>query len=590
MRHTTLWIAVAGYLLLSIGYTVSTPAFESPDESDHYRYASYLAHAGRMPYIPGTAVEHDAIEGLDEEHLAHHPPLYYLVLATAMHAGGHGDTTFSLRQNPDFNQPGRESRYLAWLHGHDERGDTSDELALLHLLRGLSVLCGLGTLLCTWRLGIVAFPKRPGVAGLAALLMASLPMWSFMHGALDNGNLATLLSHAALLVTCAVVVHGRLAWGHGVVLGLLTGLALVTKLNSLFLLPLLAAAWGWSLWRCPTFRWRTLGAGVVALVLIVAVAGWFFLRNQQLYGDLLAEAAHAKAYAAAAMPAHLAGQWLLGDFVPALFGSLLGKLGWMVLPMPGWLTWVALLLLLVGVAGLIVACARREARPDLVVVVFLALACLLVFLLTARFNMKFGQPQGRYLFPALGPAMLLLALGLHRLGATTFLARVPHLLWQSLALVPPVLGLLILLFWFRPAFDPELTDTSDHRAALVHGITQPPASPTIELLGPADGVRLDAPPTLRWQPAAPDGAAPDTDAIYTVHAFTAEGRILFCTHEWFHLEIHGGEWEIPAPGWQLLPRDVEIGWKVRRVPNRAQGESVWEMPGSGVRRFVRQAR
>ena len=101
MKHLTLWIAVVAGLLLSVGYAVSTPAFESPDESDHYRYAFYLAHAGRLPLIPGTATQHGAMPGLDEEHLAHHPPLYYQILAAAMHAGGHGDTTFSLCRNPD---------------------------------------------------------------------------------------------------------------------------------------------------------------------------------------------------------------------------------------------------------------------------------------------------------------------------------------------------------------------------------------------------------------------------------------------------------------------------------------------------------
>ncbi len=585
MKHATLWIAVAAYLILSAGYAVSTPAFESPDENSHYRYAFYLAHAGGLPLIPGTASQHGAIPVLDEEDLAHHPPLYYQVLAAAMHAGGHGDTTFSQRKNPDFNQPGKASRHLAWVHGHDEHGATdgsSEEIHLLHLLRALSVLCGLGTLFCTWRLGLLTFPDRPAVRDLAVLLMACLPMWSFMHGALDNGNLATLLTHAALLVAAAGLVHGRFTWGHGLGLGMLTGLALITKLNSLFLLPLLAAAYGWSLWRCPLHRWRTAGSGLLALLLIAAVAGWFFLRNQQLYGDPLAEAAHAGAYATNALPDHLVRTWLLGGFVPALFGSLLGNLGWMVLPMPGWLGWLALLTLLAGLAGLVVCCVRNNGRPDVVLTGFLVLSFLLVFLLAARFNMKFGQPQGRYLFPALGPLALLVAMGLHTLGGLSFLARVPRWLWQGVALLPPLLGLWVLVFWFQPAFDPELTLTmaSEHDASLVRDITRPPTAARIQLLAPADGARLQAPPTLRWQPA-------EADAIYTVHAFTSAGRILFCTHEWFGRSIRGGEWRLPAPGWALLPEDKEIHWKVRRVPNRAYGETVGEMPGSGVFRFTR---
>ncbi len=576
-KHATLWVAVASYLLLSVGYAVTTPAFESPDESDHFRYASYLAHAGHMPYIPGTAARHGGIEGLDEEHLAHHPPLYYWILAVAMHAGGHGDTTFSLRKNPDFNQSGRASRHLVWVHGHDEKRDASREIWLLRVLRFLSVACGLGTLLCTWRLGLLAFPDRQDVASLAVLLMAGLPMWSFMHGALDNGNLATLLSHGVLLATCAALLHGSFTLAHGVGIGLLTGLALISKLNSLFLVPLLAVAYGWCFWRCPGRRGRTLASGLVALALMLAVAGWFFLRNEQIYGDPFAEAAHSEAYADSRLPARLAREWLLGGFLPALAGSLLGNLGWMVLPMPPWLVWAALLLLGAGLVGLAVAGRRRPDRSTLVVLGFLGLACLLVFLITARFNMRFGQPQGRYLFPALGPAMLLLAFGLQTLGGRWLAAGC------SVAL--PLVGLWVLCFWFQPAFDPALTPSSPYRAALAWGITRAPAPgrETIQLASPADATRCKEPPLLRWRSTAGTGS----DALYTVHAFTREGRILFATFEWFHERIHGEQWQVPANGWELLPKNVPIQWTVRRVPNRADGETTREMPASGIATFVK---
>ena len=128
MRRPVLWIALAAHLVLSIGYLVSVPVFEAPDENDHFRYASYLSHRGQMPLIPGTAEDLGAAPGFDEEQLAHHPPLYYFTLALAMKAAGQGDTTFSIRKTPHFNEDGHFSRHLAWLHGRDELWPVSNEV------------------------------------------------------------------------------------------------------------------------------------------------------------------------------------------------------------------------------------------------------------------------------------------------------------------------------------------------------------------------------------------------------------------------------------------------------------------------------
>ena len=583
MKRPVLWIALVTQLVLSIGYLVSVPVFEAPDESDHFRYAAYLSHRGELPLIPGTATNLGAAAGFDEEQLAHHPPLYYATLALAMKAAGHGDTTFSIRKNPHFNEDGHFARHLTWIHARDELWPVSNEVRMYWGLRFLSVLCGLATLLLTWRLGLLVFPNRPAIADLAVLLMVCLPMWSFMHGVLDNGNLATVVSHAVLLVICAALLHGGFRLNHGLGLGLLTGVALITKLTSLFLLPLLAFACGWSLWRCPGKRQQTWLSGVIALALIAGIAGWFFWHNLQLYGDPLGEAAHARNYAINAIPENLVWEWLTGDFLLLLGGSLLGNLGWMVLPMPAWLGWLALVVLAVGVFGLGTAWVQRaplgQGEAPRVLLAFLVLAAALVFLFTARFNMKFGQPQGRYLFPALGPMALLLSLGLHSVAATWL--RLPRKVWAGLALLLPILGLWVLVGWFRPVFDVGLTgeQSNEHHAVLAAGIATPPEEPKIQLLAPADGSCLDAAPLLRWQPVEPD-------AVYTVHGFTADGRILFATHEWIHLEIRGSEWQFPKEHWHLLPKNQEILWKVRALPHRG-GEEVGDTPESGVSRFTR---
>jgi hypothetical protein len=47
---------------------------------------------------------------------------------------------------------------------------------------------------------------------------------------------------------------------------------------------------------------------------------------------------------------------------------------------------------------------------------------------------------------------------------------------------------------------------------------------------------------------------------------------------------------MPRRGWDLLPFDEEVFWKVRRVPDRAVGEAAAEVPRSEVFRVTKQSR
>lgn len=581
MARPAFWFAVAVHLVLATAYALYTPAFEAPDESDHFRAGSFLAHVGRMPYLPGTAADLGGVPGLDEEQVAHHPPLYYGILAGWMTMRGHRDTTFSLVKNPHFNEPEHPGRHLIWLHGCDETAP--GPLPLLFELRLFSVLCGLITLLCTHRLGLLVFPQRPAIADLAALGIACLPMFSFVCGALDNGNLAMALSHGTILLLAGLLRRGAVRWRDAVAVGLLSGLALMTKLTAMVLLPLLAGVFLFLLTRRPgaegPTRAQTLGRGAIALLLLVALTSWFFIRNASLYGDLLAQAAHAKAFQNIAHTPETAWAWIKGPFLPLLGESFLGNLGGMILPMPAWLNWVGLALLALSCLGLIEALARPSRRPAWSQLILLIVAVLGVSAIVVRFNMTFRQPQGRYLFSGLGPIMLLLGLGLHTLLA-------PRWSWPrgARALVcglPALTAGLVLWTHARPALSPSLAPGDRFQAALVTGLTTPPQAPEIHLRGPDTAVTIATPPTFRWEPKNPD-------APHEIHVYDGNGRIWIATHTWFHQEIRGGSWTMPAIGWNLLPIGVPLSWKVRQLPDRCSGETEWNVPASAPRTFTRQ--
>ncbi len=168
----------------------------------------------------------------------------------------------------------------------------------VHLIRLASVLLGAGTVLCTYLLARTLLPDRPGIPLAAMAVSAFLPMFLFISASVNNDTLVTLLSSIALLMLVRLVQRGATP-GQLVLLGVVIGLACLAKLGALGLLPLAALAIalrafapssegpaaGGEVLRRARLRWAV-GAAALIFLPALAVAGWWYLRNLRLYGDV----------------------------------------------------------------------------------------------------------------------------------------------------------------------------------------------------------------------------------------------------------------------------------------------------------------
>jgi 4-amino-4-deoxy-L-arabinose transferase-like glycosyltransferase len=118
----------------------------------------------------------------------------------------------------------------------------------------------------------------------AVAIFALNPMLLTMSSSVQNDTLALVLGFLALELAL-----GRLsdqpAFRSALLVGIIAGVAILTKLTAW---PVVLAIAGWLVWRHRRDALRPLAAFVVA---VLAISGWWFVRNIVLYGDPTAAAA-----------------------------------------------------------------------------------------------------------------------------------------------------------------------------------------------------------------------------------------------------------------------------------------------------------
>jgi hypothetical protein len=338
-------------------------------------------------------------------------------------------------------------------------------------LRFVSIVIGAALLYLTFAFARTLAPDRPWVAAAAAAGVAFLPMHLGLVASVSNDALTEVLCAGAILL---VVQYLRAAADYRSQLsdhapaasamayaGLMLGLGLLTKSIAVMLFPVVWLGAALAARGPQGYEWRRLGRDLaVSTGLALVIGGWWLVRNQILYGDLLAQKAFLLAFRDRPSPEAFMSRfqislapYILTVVLPFTIATTWGAFG----PVYGnrfafFPFWVYLLFSLKALieAG---SFARHLARAQLadwqrhawwVSALFLALL-LAGFI---GFNFSFFQAQARYLFPGLPPAATALCLGLNEL----FPPR-----WRSAALLVG-LGLLALLavaglpIWILPQF------------------------------------------------------------------------------------------------------------------------------------------
>ena len=405
-RNWDITLILMLFVALGFAYSVVNPLHEATDELRHYRFVRYLATYRTLPVQGEGACRFQS----------HHPPLFYLLgaLATGWIETGR-DICHTPPENPfwayRYAEVGVDNKNM-YLHGPGEAFPWTGEALAAHIIRALNVLIGAGTVWLTWAAGRSVWPRRRALAAGSAAFVAFNPMFLYMSGAINNDVIAAF-SGAAVLLACLRLLRDPdgLRWQWGLILGAVYGLALMSKFNMAVVALLIALAVTSVAWRQRQWgRWFVVG--FLTMVVAALIAGWWFVRNQLLYGEptglrVLAELWGARDPAESLPIA-------LSEF-PYAWTTLWGRFGFGQIPLPesfyDALRWIVRFSLL----GLLIPLVRDRRDTPMRLIAFLCVNVLLAF--AVLFNYMLVSPagaMGRFFFPGLPALSLLIFYGLSR--------------------------------------------------------------------------------------------------------------------------------------------------------------------------------
>ncbi len=429
--------AVLGFL-----YSAVTPIYEAPDEVWHDAYVRWVAEGNGLPPL-----DEDRSGAYQE---AAQPPLYYLVAAAVRRLFPDDDLPSLMWHNPFFGyQAGgtvNDNKNML-IHTDRERFPWTGAARAIHATRLVSLFFGLVTVAATGLLAWEAVGGRGGgaIPLRAAALVALTPQFLFISGIVSNDSAAAALATLSLWAAARLLRRGADLRG-SLLLGLLVGLAALTKTSALLLIPLALAA----VLLSPGGTARQKAArALVVLGTAIAVGGWWYGRNALLYGDPLGISRHVQTPWGRQTPASLAT--LLSE-MPRLYRSFWGAFGWGHVEYPAWVYAALGGLVVLALVGWERALFRRslQARGD--VLLLAATWCGAVFLALLQWMRQVEAPHGRLLFPAIGAWALLMAEGWEHLPW-------PRATRNGVLLALVLLNLLTPVLVIHPAFArPRLMD------------------------------------------------------------------------------------------------------------------------------------
>lgn len=401
-----------GFALILIFYFITTslsiikvPIFEASDEAEHFIYIHTILETGELPIIQSReemANQTDPI--LRWNNQSHHAPLYYMMSSALVFWSERADIADYLHPNElIFLRNTVEDNPNKWLHRYSV--PESDTHIAVYLLRIVNMLIGAGTLIMVY-LSAIQVSENRMMPLLAMLLTASIPTFIVVNSSVTNDAPVIFLYSAGIywvmkvwqneqfrivdIATISLILAG-------IALTKLTGVTLFGVIYTGLIAGILRKKWGWQ----DALKNMAI-SGISASVL----AGWWYLRNLTLYGDLLAVDATASIWGRET-PLTLS---MLPDELLRIgksFWMMVGYLHFPVFAPDAFYIFMAILTVL-GLLGLLIRVSHSEDNDKIYLLLF---ACFVVSAMLLYGTFSVDISYGRLLLPAIAGFAPLMVIG-----------------------------------------------------------------------------------------------------------------------------------------------------------------------------------
>lgn len=493
------WLPVALFGLfttLAIGYGVTIPPGEGVDEIPHFAYVRYVKENRRLPIQPMSR------EGGVDVWMGHHPPLYYLLGALTVAWSDTADFEQTFRPNPHFiwqeNYGG--NGWNVMLHFGQDRFPGEGSVLALYAVRMMTIGLGLVALYAIFRAARLMFGADSWLPLGVTALVAFNPSFVFMSSTVHHDTLLAAIFALSTWWAVSLLVNTGEHAGFFVVGGLLTGAAVLTKVSGLVLVPVIGLALLLKAYRDYTWSWL-LRQALLTFSVAVLVAGWWYLRNQWLYGDPLGWRMFLNIHSHMMRVTPYTWDTFVHEFLGQISRTFWGGFGYMHITFPSiskylwYATGAALVGLAMGLATRRFPCRRRWAEW-LVVLATLVL----LFASFVRFSVATtGAGHARYLFPAAFTMAALIMVGLNDLLGRRHEREVSLAVFIALFAYAVVLPALLVLPKYAPP--PTIAEADLPGQAkivnlpVVEGLELVAYSPRVDRAMPGQYLHM----TLYWQ-------------------------------------------------------------------------------------------
>ncbi len=595
-RHALLLLICVAFLILALTYSLTTPFFEKTDEVYHVAYAVHLADSrGFPPTDPHNPARQEATQ----------PPLYYLIGAALIAPIDTGDMASLTELNPYYRPiwdgvfGDNRNRYL---HKVNEILPQGGAALAVRLLRCWSIALGCVAVAATYGITHTLFPERRWLAGGTAAICAFNPRYLYVSGTVNNDVMVAATCALTGLASLRIMRTSRPRVGHLVATGMALGVALLSKVSAVVVLPVVAVALLYTAHKVSAGTgkaWGRLGLqwSGIALLCAAAISGWWFARNALLLeGDLTGTAVHVEKWGRRATALTLDRLRLE---VQGLEESYWAVFGLNSIPIDRPINLILFGVDRLAIVGTVVLGAKQFTRWRYGREVQLGLLSLGLWVLGNLASVAYwiylmqGVNLGRLLYPAIAPISLFVAL-----APCQFLPR----RWHPIAVGVLGVGLFALAaacpwVYIRPNYAPPPVLDEAQVGPLTQRLDAD-FQGQIRLLGyylpeqetwPGDKLPI----TLYYQAMVPFGI----DYTVFVHLVDTEGNIIaqqdtypgmgrYPTTLWEPGETIGDTFYLSVPDWAPVPgtgtfeagfydRETQLRLLVVGEDGQVTGDSVW---------------